>query len=107
MEDIFEEIFGEIRDETDTEEEDITSLGNNSWRVAPQLTISEIYEKIGFWITNIEDDLEKNLSLLILEKLGRFPRRGESISFPSATIVVEKMGERSVEILRVVQDIDS
>ncbi len=103
MEDIFEEIFGEIRDETDVDEEETQNIKAGVWKVSPRMTIEEIFEETQIFVSEKEEDQEKNLSFLVLEKLGRFPRKGEIISFESVDVVVEKMEGHSVELFRVVK----
>ncbi len=110
MEDIFEEIFGEIRDETDVDEEEETqSVKDGVWKVSPRMILEEIEEETGICLhenendAKKEEDSEKNLSFFILEKLGRFPRKGEIIEFSSADVVVEKMEDHAVELFRIVK----
>jgi len=104
MEDIFEEIFGEIRDETDTEEElESQNIEKGVWKISPRMTIEEICEETKISISENEEDQEKNLSFFVLEKLGRFPRRGETIEFSDVNVVVEKMEGHSVELFRIVK----
>ncbi len=104
MEDIFEEIFGEIRDETDTKEMDeVQNLQQGVWRVSPRMTISEILEETTIAISEKNSDQEKTLSFLVLEKLGRFPRKGEIIRFGTIEVVVEKMNGHTVDLFRIVK----
>ncbi len=110
MEDIFEEIFGEIRDETDIDEiEETESVKEGVWKVSPRMTLEEIEEETGVSLyTNSEEKeehSEKNLSFFILEKLGRFPRKGEIIEFKNAEIIVEKIEGYAVELFRIVKKV--
>lgn len=104
MEDIFEEIFGDIRDESDEDEDTmIQRIEEKSWRLSPRMTVDEVFENTGIWITEEEDDTEKSLSLFLLEKLERFPRKGESIEFETCTLTIEKIGNKTVELIRLTQ----
>ncbi|HID92338.1 TPA: HlyC/CorC family transporter [Candidatus Peregrinibacteria bacterium] len=104
MEDIFEEIFGEIRDETDHEEEsESQNIQAGVWKISPRMTIEEIFEETKIAISEKDEDQEKNLSFFVLEKLGRFPRKGETIEFSKANVVIEKMEGHSVELFRIVK----
>ncbi len=102
MEDIFEEIFGDIHDETDREEKSLEQVNEKTWKIQPQMTVEEVFEETGIWISSDDNDSEKNISLLLLNKLERFPRKGESVCFEGATLIIEKMNERSVEQIRMV-----
>jgi len=101
MEDILEEIFGEIQDETDEDEDLIRKIDENIWASPPNITVEEVYDETGILLDPDENNQGKTLSLLILEVLERFPRRGESIPFPGGTIVIERMGARRVERVRI------
>jgi len=110
MEDIFEEIFGEIRDETDVDEtEETESVKEGVWKVSPRMTLEEIEEETAVCLyendEEKEENAEKNLSFFILEKLGRFPRKGEIIEFKNAEVVVEKMEGHAVELFRIVKKV--
>jgi CBS domain containing-hemolysin-like protein len=95
MEDIIEEIFGEIRDESD-DEKAIEVVNEGTWTLDPSATVEEVFDKTGFLVSENDEDKEKSLSLLILEKLERFPRRGETVEFESVALVIEKVGENKV-----------
>ncbi len=102
MEDILEEIFGEIQDETDDEdEEQIRKIHENIWSSPPTITVEELHDGTGILLDPDEKNQNKTLSLLILEVLERFPRRGESITFPGGIIIIERMGARRVERVRI------
>ncbi len=103
MEDIFEEIFGDIRDESDEEDDTmIKKIEEKSWRISPRMTIDEVFENTGVWITEKEEDSEKSLSLFLLEKLERFPRKGESLEFGTCQLIIEKIGNKTVELIRLI-----
>lgn len=104
MEDIFEEIFGEIRDETDIDEgEEVEEVKNGVWTISSRMTLAEISEETGVEISPKEEDFEKNISFFVLEILGRFPRKGEIIEMETADIVVEKITDHAVDLFRIVK----
>ena len=75
VEDVIEEIVGDIRDEHDDEPPDVVAAGRG-WQVSGLLRIDEVAEATGFRAP--EGDYE-TIGGLVLEKLGHIPEEGESI----------------------------
>lgn len=94
MEDILEEIVGDIVDESDQEEESITKIGNQEWLAEGDATIEDLNDVIGEELNYPE---HKTLSLLILEKLQGFPHLGEKIVFGKYSFQVKKMTKKKIE----------
>ena len=94
LEDILEEIVGDIADEQDRDEKVIQSIGKNEWEVDGDATIEEINEALNVMIDYPE---HQTISLLILEKLQGFPTKGEKITYGSLNIQVKEMGKRKIE----------
>ena len=94
LEDILEEIVGDIVDEHDREENGIVSIGKNEWEVDGDTTIEEINE-----VLKIELDYPEHntVGLLILEKLQGFPHKGEKIEHENLMIKVTEMGKKKIE----------
>lgn len=90
LEDIIEEIFGNIQDENDVEINPIRKIWKNSWNVSPFVRIDEFLEesKLTFeelWLEEEEFDGE-TLSYLIASLLEDFPSEWEEIQIPLKTI---------------------
>ncbi len=86
LEDIIEEIFGNIQDENDVEVTPIRKIWKNSWNVSPFVRIDEFLEesKLTFeelWLEEEEYDWE-TLSYLITSLLEWFPSEWEEIEIP-------------------------
>jgi len=85
MEDIIEEVFGEIRDETDKETEDITQLENGSFVIDATILMEQILAKFGLSLEDIslnEQEFDgETVSYIITHELDRFPRSGEVMDF--------------------------
>ncbi len=94
MEDILEEIVGDIVDESDREESHITQIGKNEWVASGDATIEEVNEIIGIELDYPE---HQTVSLLILEKLHEFPNLGEKIKYENLEFQVKKMGKKKIE----------
>jgi len=78
LEDILEEILGDIRDEYDKEEPTIKKLGLNLYEVSGELTIGELEELLQVEFGEISPDIQ-TISGLIFESAGKIPEAGFSI----------------------------
>ena len=85
MEDIIEEVFGEIRDETDNEVDEIKVIWNNTLLVKSRSLIEDVLEKLWLKLSNIWLDEKKfdweTISFVITHVVERFPKKWEIISF--------------------------
>ncbi len=94
MEDILEEIVGDIVDESDREESHVQSIGKNEWLATGEATIDELNEAIGIKIDYPE---HQTISLLILEQLEGFPHLGQYIEYGKLEFQVKKMSKKKIE----------
>lgn len=94
LEDILEEIVGDIVDESDQEKKHVIVIGKNEWLATGDATIEEINETIGIELSYPE---HQTVSLLILEKLQGFPNLGERIEYESIELQVRKMSKKMIE----------
>jgi magnesium and cobalt transporter len=99
IEDVLEEIVGEIGDEYDVDEsEGIRKEAERTFSV-PALT--RIDEFNGVFGTRFADEEFDTIGGLVLHELGRMPRRGESIEIGGVELVVLRADRRRIETLRV------
>lgn len=97
LEDILEEIFGEIYDEFETPEHLIERIDNGQFRVSGKAAISEINEKLHL---NIPEGEYETFAGFVLELLDKIPTEGERVRFKDLTFLIEKMkGKRIKTIL--------
>ena len=75
VEDLIEEIVGDVRDEHDVEPPDVVAAGRG-WQVSGLLRIDEVADATGFRAP--EGDYE-TIGGLVLQKLGHIPDEGESV----------------------------
>lgn len=93
LEDILEEIVGEITDETDRIDPHIVKLKGDKWVVLGKTEIDEINKTLGLHIA--ESNEYDTFSGYILEKTGKIPEPGEVIKFDEYTATVnERDGNR-------------
>lgn len=87
LEDVVEEIFWEIRDETDVEVDEIKENWENSFIVKPWVLIEDLLEKVNLTFSDIDLDEKEfdweTMSYVITHKLERFPEEWEEIFFDS------------------------
>jgi CBS domain containing-hemolysin-like protein len=95
IEDVLEEIVGDIRDEYDVEEPEIEEghEGGRYW-VSGRLTLSELSEELGH---DFERDDVTTVGGLVYEELGRVPRAGEQLVIGPFRVVVERVRRRRIE----------
>jgi putative hemolysin len=94
IEDVLEELVGEIRDEYDDEERSIESEHNQRYWVSGRLTLEDLSEAIGHDFTR--DDVT-TVGGLVLELVGRVPRAGEQLHVDGFRLIVERVVRRKVE----------
>jgi putative hemolysin len=94
IEDILEEIVGEIRDEYDVEEPEIVQAGDTHFWVSGRVTLDELSERLG---VDLSTEDVTTVGGLVYELWGRVPKSGESIVHGSYRIVVERVRRRRIE----------
>lgn len=88
MEDLLEELVGEIEDEMDMEEAHVKTLGKNHFELSGRTELDEIAD-----ITNLEFEHPeyKTVSFLIIDELGQLPREGQSVMIEGWQFTVTQM----------------
>ncbi len=76
MEDLIEEIVGDVRDEHDDVTPDVLRMGRDSWRVSGLLRIDEVAENAGFRAPEGEYE---TIGGLVMQELGHIPTPGEAV----------------------------
>jgi CBS domain containing-hemolysin-like protein len=85
LEDVLEEIFGEIRDEHDREEASIKRVGPASYVIDARTALEDISTAIG---VPIEDDEVETLGGWIMRRAGRIPLQGEKVKHGGFRVTV-------------------
>ena len=94
IEDVLEEIVGDIRDEYDEEEPPIEREGDARFWMSARLTLSEVSEVLG---TDLKHEQVSTVGGLIYKVLGRVPRAGEELTLGGYRVVVERVVRRRVQ----------
>jgi CBS domain containing-hemolysin-like protein len=97
LEDILEEIVGEIRDEYDRDEKDeIIKIDENTYEIDPKIDIDDFNKFFG--IEMEEDDVEyETLSGLIFDLSGRIPEIGEVFLYKNLELLVKEKENRRIK----------
>ncbi len=108
IEDVLEQIVGDIGDEYDLDEgegEGIRKEAERTWTVPALTRIEDFNQSFG---TRFSDDECDTIGGLILQELGRMPRRGEAVQIGGFELKVTRADRRRIETLRVItpRDID-
>ncbi len=102
LEDLVEEIFGNIQDEYDNEEEEIRLQPDGSYLIDGATDLEEVDELFGLDLEESED--YDTLGGLITDLLGRIPDEGETprVTVGNVTFTVVKMEDRRVDLVQAV-----
>lgn len=95
MEDVLEEIVGEIQDEYDTEQPLYEVIDDHTVIMDAKMNIDEANELLNLRLPN-EEDFE-TVGGLVFDKLGRVPVKGEEILLDDVVITIEKLNGHRIE----------
>jgi putative hemolysin len=98
IEDLLEEIVGEIRDEYDVESEPIVEEGAGRWLFSGKANIDEVVQRLGI---DIEREGFETVGGYLLARLGRVPAVGETLETDGLVITVLDAERRRVNKVRI------
>lgn len=103
IEDVLEEIVGDIDDETDSEEQvaDIQKTGDGEYKVQALTAIEDFNEELGGEISDEEYD---TIGGIVVAEFGRVPEQGEAIELQGFEFRISKADERRIHELEVLVD---
>ncbi len=102
LEDVVEEVFGELQDGPESERPPIEVLPNGRVSARAEVRFDELVNKLGL---NIEiGDRTESLANMIVEKLERIPRPGDSIETEIGLMRVENMARRRITRVGIIID---
>lgn len=104
LEDILEEIVGEINDEYDEDEKNFVRLNNNTYIFEGKTLLSDFYKTLNI-DSEVFEDIEGDadtLAGLLLEIKGEFPSVNEKITHANITFEVLEMDERRIMKVKVI-----
>ena len=99
VEDIVEEVVGEIDDETDPAGGEIRRLANGDWFVRGHVAVTDLTD-YGLELP-VDTDAYNSVGGFVFAELGRLPKRGDTISANGFSIRVESVRENRIEAVRI------
>ncbi|HWW67073.1 MAG TPA: hemolysin family protein [Solirubrobacterales bacterium] len=99
VEDILEEVVGEIEDETDPRAAALRRLTNGDWFVRGHVSLGDLADA-GIELP-VDTDAFNSVGGYVFGELGRLPKRGDSIVANGYTIRVESVRENRIEAVRI------
>jgi CBS domain containing-hemolysin-like protein len=99
VEDIIEEVVGEIADETDPTAGEIRRLTNGDWLVRGHVAVTDLID-YGLELP-VDTDAYNSVGGFVFAELGRLPRRGDTINAGGFSIRVESVRDNRIEAVRI------
>ncbi len=101
LEDLLEELFGEIRDEFELEVPELTQSADGAWVASGAIATERLAKAIGATEPLAPAGAGRTLGAAILRRLGRVPRAGETLKLGEFTATVERVRGATVEVVRL------
>ncbi|HKO26380.1 MAG TPA: hemolysin family protein, partial [Solirubrobacteraceae bacterium] len=99
VEDIIEEVVGEIDDETDPQGGEVRRLANGDWFVRGHVAITDLVD-YGLELP-VDSDAYNSVGGFVFGELGRLPKRGDVVTHNGYSIRVESVRENRIEAVRI------
>lgn len=101
MEDILEEIIGDIQDEFDNEREDIIPLGGNVFLCDARTSVDDINARLGLELPAVSFD---TLGGYVFDLFGKIPSRFEKVSRDGLTFVTQDMEGHKIKSIKIIKN---
>ena len=99
VEDILEEVVGEIEDETDPHTGEVRRLTNGDWYVRGHVPLGDLQD-VGIELP-ADSDTYNSVGGYVFGELGRLPKRGDTVKADGYTIMVESVRENRIVAVRI------
>lgn len=103
MEDLIEELVGEISDEYDRETPDSERLDESRYRVSARMPVDELGDLFGI---ELDDDDVDTVGGLLAKHLGRLPVRGSTVTVDGLHLTAERTEGRRKQVVTVIVEAD-
>ncbi|MEA2214599.1 MAG: magnesium and cobalt exporter, family [Solirubrobacteraceae bacterium] len=99
VEDIIEEVVGEIADETDPAAGEVRRLANGDWFVRGHVAVTDLAD-YGLNLP-VDSDAYNSIGGFVFAQIGRLPRRGDTVNADGYSIRVESVRDNRIESVRI------
>ena len=105
MEDILEEIVGNIMDEYDQEEEDILPLDDGSFLIRGMAYLDDVSKALDLEFTEEEEDSYDTMNGLLISKLDRIPKEGEQAEIPYGPYIfqIQQVENKMIRTIKAIK----
>ena len=98
MEDVLEQLVGEIWDESDVVEDEFIELPGDRYDVDADMRIEDFFDELDIDDRDFDDD-NTTLGGWAIEQLGRYPRVGDSFDYKNLTVTIKK--KKKLRVMRL------
>jgi len=98
LEDIIEEVIGDIQDEFDDEKEEILRIGDNAFLCDARINLHDLNEEIGL---NLPEEDFDTLGGFVFELFGKIPARYEKVSYKNLEFVIQEMEGHKIKSVKI------
>ena len=105
LEDVLEEIVGDISDEFDEDEIAYSKIDDNSYIFEGKTGLKDIFKVLEVEDETVFDDVKKEadtLAGLVMEIVGRIPVKNEKINYKNFTFVIEAADKRRIKRIKLI-----
>jgi len=101
LEDILEEIVGEIQDEFDNEREDILEIGDGVYLCDARVDVEDLNDELGLSLPDSDFD---TLGGFVFDLFGKIPVRYEKVTYDDTGFVVQEMEGHKIKTVKIVAE---
>lgn len=100
LEDLIEEIVGDIRDEYDYDEEDeLRPINENEYNAEAHMKLDDLNDMLKINLSSLEYD---SVGGFIIEKLDRIAKSGDIVETPDVTLIVDSINKNRIEKVHII-----
>ena len=98
LENVIEEIVGEIQDEFDFEVPELVAVGEGVYQVSGSMLIADLEDELGL---ELDDRDEDTIAGIVLSELGRPAKVGDKVSLASMGLLVREIDGNRIRVVRL------